>query len=72
MAFKLKSILATEMYDYLDLLIGADKDTESYISTFKSLDEYLVSVKIAEKALPDELLQNWLKRQTDTVVGNTA
>jgi integrase len=66
MAFKLKSILAAEMYEYLDLLTGADKDIESYISTFKNLDAYLVSANIVEKAMPDELLQDWLKTITSS------
>lgn len=66
MALELKSVLAPEMHEYLDLLIGADKDTESYISTFKSLDEYLISAKSAEKALPNELLQDWLKTLTSS------
>ena len=66
MAFKLKSVLATEMYEYLDLLVGADKDTESYISTFKSLDAYLATENITEKALPDKLLQDWLKTLTSS------
>lgn len=66
MAFELKSILAPEMYEYLDLLTDAKKDTESYISTFKSIDEYLVSSKITERALSDELLQSWLKTITSS------
>ena len=66
MAFQLKSVLATEMYEYLDLLNGAEKDTESYISTFKSLDKYLVGSNITIKALPEELLQDWLKTITSS------
>ena len=66
MPFKFKSILAPEMYEYLDLLTNADKDTESYISTFKSLDEYLISADVVEKALPDELLQDWLQTITSS------
>ncbi len=66
MSFCLKSILALEMYEYLDLLNGAKKDTESYISTFKSLDEYLISAKIKEKALPEDLIQKWLKTITSS------
>jgi integrase len=61
MAFNLQSILAPEMYEYLTLLTGAEKDTESYISTFKSLDAYLSSAGISEKALSDDLVQAWLK-----------
>jgi integrase len=66
MAFKLKSALAPEMYEYLELLTGADKDTESYIGTFKSLDSYLTSVDIREKSLPENLLQDWLKTFTSS------
>jgi integrase len=61
MAFSLKSVLAPEMYEYLDLLNGAEKDTESYISTFKSLDRYLVALNTTEKALPESLIQGWVK-----------
>jgi len=56
-----KSVLSQEMYDYLDLLRGAQRDTESYISTFRSLDEYMVKSKVIEKSLPNDLLQEWLK-----------
>lgn len=61
MPFELKSVLASEMYEYLDLLIGADKDTESYISTFKSLDAYFVTECVTKKELTEALIQEWLK-----------
>lgn len=64
MAFSLKSCISAEMYEYLDLLNGAEKDTESYISTFKSLDAYLVSANAKEKALSEKLIQEWLKTLT--------
>jgi len=64
MAFTLKSVLAPEMHEYLDLLNGADKDTESYISTFKSLDTYLTAADVKEKALSENLIQKWLKTLT--------
>ena len=66
MAFSLTGVLATEMYEYLDLLTDAEKDTESYISTFKSLDRYLVSLNIQEKALPENLIQDWIKTLTSS------
>lgn len=64
MAFSLKSIFSTEMHEYLDLLNGAEKDTESYISTFKSLDAYLISRDVTEKALTENLIQEWLRTLT--------
>lgn len=69
MSFTLKSILSAEMHEYLDVLNGADKDTESYASAFKSLDDYLFSTGLQEKALPEEITQDWLK--TLTVSGAT-
>ena len=56
MGFILKSILSAEMYEYLEILNGAERDTESYVSTFKSLDEYLLSIGLIEKALPAVLI----------------
>lgn len=55
-----KSILSQEMYEYLELLRATKKDTESYISTFRSLDEYMVKAKIHEKSLSENLVQEWL------------
>jgi len=60
MAVIFKSILSQEMNDYLELLCSAKRDTESYVSTFRSLDEYLVKAKIIKKALPEKLLMDWL------------
>ena len=60
MAVIFKSILSQEMNDYLELLCSAKRDTESYVSTFRSLDEYLVKAKITKKALPEKLLMDWL------------
>ncbi|NLN40337.1 MAG: tyrosine-type recombinase/integrase [Smithella sp.] len=56
-----KSVLSQEMYEYLDLLRSAKKDTESYVSTFRSLDEYMVKSKVNEKSLTDGLVREWLK-----------
>lgn len=64
MAFSLKSCLSAEMYEYLDLLNGAEKDTESYISTFKSLDAYLVTADVKVKVLSEDLIREWLKTLT--------
>ena len=69
MGFILKSILSAEMYEYLEILNGAERDTESYVSTFKSLDEYLLSIGLIEKALPANVVQDWLK--TLTISGTT-
>ena len=41
-----KGSLSHEMYEYLDLLRAGKRDTESYISTFRSLDDYMVKSKI--------------------------
>lgn len=59
-----KSILSQEMCEYLDLLHAAKKDTENYISTFRSLDDYLVKAKVQEKALPEALVLEWLNTLT--------
>ncbi len=59
MSITFNSILSQEMNDYLNLLHSAKRDTNSYVSTFKSLDNYLVKVKVTEKALSEELLLNW-------------
>ncbi len=64
MAFSLTSSLSAEMYEYLELLHGAEKDTESYISTFKSLDAYLISMDIKEKVLSENIIQAWLRTLT--------
>lgn len=69
MTFILKSVLSDEMYEYLEVLNGADKDTESYVSAFKSLDDYLFSIGLKEKVLPENIVQDWLK--TLTVSGTT-
>ena len=69
MSFILKSILSAEMYEYLEILNGAEKDTESYVSAFKSLDEYLLSIGLLEKSLPENVVQDWLK--TLTISGTT-
>lgn len=58
MSFALKSILSAEMYEYLEILNGAEKDTESYVSAFKSLDEYLLSIDLLEKVLPENIVQD--------------
>jgi integrase len=60
MSFELKSCLASEMNEYLDLLNNAEKDTEYYITTFKSLDSYLLTIGWHEKALTDVLLREWI------------
>ena len=54
------SVLSQEMYEYLELLRGAKRDTEKYVSTFRNLDEYMTKSKVMEKALTDEFLQKWL------------
>lgn len=69
MSFVLRSILSAEMYEYLEILNGAEKDTESYVSAFKSLDEYLLSIGLLEKSLPENVVQDWLK--TLTISGTT-
>lgn len=56
-----KSILATEIYDYLQLLKSADKSLQSYKVTFKSLDAYMVKTNIQEKVLSERLISDWLK-----------
>lgn len=61
-----QSPLALEMYEYLKLLEGAQRDTESYISTFRSLDEYMIWADITEKALPEKLIYTWLGALTVT------
>jgi integrase len=60
MSFLLKSVLAEEMYEYLAVLDGAEKDTESYITVFKSLDSYLAESGVVEKSLPESVVMGWL------------
>jgi integrase len=69
MAFELKSVFATEMYEYLAMLTNAEKDTESYVSMFKGFDEHLVKINQQEKILTDDAVHNWLK--TQAISGNT-
>ena len=64
MAVTLNSVLAPEMYEYLSLLEGAERGTESYISTFKSLDAYFIKNNIQKKALTEEIVWDWLKTLT--------
>lgn len=69
MAITFKGILADEMSGYLELLHSASRDTESYASTFRSLDDYLVKSGASEKALPESLLMGWLS--TLSIAGTT-
>ena len=55
------SCLAAEMDDYLKLLENADKDTSKYRTTFNSLDAYLLSRIITQKALTEAVVTGWLK-----------
>lgn len=64
MSFTLSSVLASEMQEYLALLEGAERDTESYVGTFKSLDAFYVQNKIHEKVLTDEIVWAWLRTLT--------
>lgn len=56
-----KSILSTEMHEYLDLLKDAEKDISGYITTFRSLDKYMYENLVGEKALTKQLVYDWLK-----------
>lgn len=56
-----KSVLASEMSDYLQLLESADKALRSYQVTFKSLDAYMVKNNIEEKDLSEKLVTGWLR-----------
>lgn len=47
------------MNSYLELLLSAGRNTESYVSTFRSLDDYLTKSKVSEKALTENLLKDW-------------
>lgn len=64
-----KSILSEEMTAFLELFRSAGRDTKSYVSTFRSLDSYLVKVCVSEKALTESLLTEWLR--TLSVVDTT-
>ena len=55
-----RSVLAKEMNDYLNLLQSAQRDIESYISTFRSLDEYMYAAMAPEKELSGSLLMDWI------------
>ena len=59
-----KGPLSNEMYEYLDLLRAGKRDTESYISTFRSLDDYMAKSKIQEKSLTEDLVGEWLNTLT--------
>jgi integrase len=59
-----KGSLSHEMYEYLDLLRAGKRDTESYISTFRSLDDYMVKSKIQKKSLDEDLVGEWLNTLT--------
>lgn len=56
-----KSVFASEMKEYLNLISSASMDTESYFYTFKRLDAFMVQTKHHEKVLTESLLYAWLK-----------
>lgn len=56
-----RSCLAGEMNDFLNLLEIADKSTRDYKTTFNSLDAYLATNNISQKALTEEVISGWLK-----------
>lgn len=56
--------LAGEMCDYLKLLENADQNSTRYRTAFNSLDAYLVSNNVSEKALSEQVVSGWLKTLT--------
>ncbi len=64
MATALNSILAPEMSAYAEMLYGADRDTEEYLTVFKSLDEYLTKHSTRTKELSETIVLDWLNGLT--------
>lgn len=64
MLYKFRSVLATEMSKYLELLHVAGRYTAKIESSLKSLDCYLVGRDQPNKVLPPGLISEWLSEKS--------
>lgn len=60
MAYKFRSIFATEMNGYLELLHASGKYTAKIKSSLKSLDSHLVAHNLTDRNLSSDLISGWL------------
>lgn len=64
MATVLNSVLASEMTAYAEMLYGTDRDTEEYLTVFKSLDKFMMKADVKTKELSESLVLDWLSSLT--------
>ena len=58
------SVLAKEIVGYLKLQADIGRKIQGTQSVMRGLDRYLVSINLAQKSLPADIVSDWLKTQT--------